>query len=259
MSRAVPEHPDSPTGRRKEQPFVASPSVGRHEEQPKMSSDQARRPLGRRSLLGALGGAGALLAMRDLRPPGAPPLEVAAQGTPTAEWTPQPLPQPLPTPGGTPPPVVGPAPTAAPATSLENPSASPVAAQTEQQQVLSPGQPPQPVGSPAASPVAAAPAPAATVDLTPDFTFSPDKVTIKTGQAVRWINQGRSPQTVTADPARADDKSLVQLPAGAQPWDSGVLNWGKSFTHVFDVPGTYRYFSMPQEQKPMTGQVEVTS
>ncbi|HET7094098.1 MAG TPA: plastocyanin/azurin family copper-binding protein [Thermomicrobiales bacterium] len=225
-----------------------------------MSSDQVRRPLGRRSLLGALGGAGALLALRDRRPPGAPPLDVAAQSTPTAEWTPQPLPKPLTQPSGTPPPVVGPALNAAPATSMENPSASPVADQLQQVQVESPGQPPQPMASPAASPVAAAgPAPSATVELTPDFTFSPDKVSIKTGQAVRWVNQGRSPQTVTCDPARAQDKSLVQLPSGAQPWDSGVLNWGENFDHVFDTPGTYGYFSMPQEQKPMAGQVEVTS
>ncbi|HEU0114077.1 MAG TPA: plastocyanin/azurin family copper-binding protein, partial [Thermomicrobiales bacterium] len=147
-----------------------------------------------------------------------------------------------------------------PATSLENPAASPTAGQQEQQQVLNPGQPPQPIGSPAASPVAAAaPAPSATVVLTPDFTFSPDKVSIKVGQAVRWVNQGRSPQTVTDDPARATDKSLVQLPSGAQPWDSGVLNWGAAYVHVFDTPGTYGYFSMPQEQKKMAGQVEVTS
>ncbi|HEU5433288.1 MAG TPA: plastocyanin/azurin family copper-binding protein [Thermomicrobiales bacterium] len=225
-----------------------------------MSSDQVRRPLGRRSLLGALGGAGALLALRDRRPPGAPPLDVAAQSTPTAEWTPQPIPQPLPTPGGTPPPVVGPALNAAPATAMENPAASPVPGQGEQQQVTSPGQPPQPAAGPVASPVAGAPpAPSATVELTPDFTFSPDKVSIKSGQAVRWVNKGRSPQTVTCDPARAQDKSLVQLPSGAQPWDSGVLNWGEDFEHVFDAPGTYGYFSMPQAAKPMAGQVEVTS
>ncbi|HEX5498570.1 MAG TPA: plastocyanin/azurin family copper-binding protein [Thermomicrobiales bacterium] len=225
-----------------------------------MRSDQVRRPLGRRTLLGALGGASAVLALGDRRPPGAPPLDVAAQSTPTAEWTPQPIPKPLPTPGGTPPPVVGPAVNAAPATSMENPSASPAPGQLQEQQVLSPGQAPQPVASPAASPVAgAAPAPSATVNLTPDFTFSPDKVSIKVGQAVRWVNQGRSPQTVTDDPALAPDKSLVQLPSGAQPWDSGVLNWGEDFVHVFDTPGTYGYFSLPQAPKTMTGQVEVTS
>jgi plastocyanin len=223
-----------------------------------MNSDQARRPLGRRSLLGALGGAGALLAVSNWRRSGAPPLDAAAQGTPAAAWTPPPIPKPLPTPGGTPPPVVGPAPTTAPVPSLENPAASPAAGQTQLQQVQNPGQPPQPVATPSAGPsAAAAPAPAATVTLTPDFTFNPDKVTIKSGQAVRWVNQGRSPQTVTCDPARARDKSVVQLPAGAQPWDSGILNWGVDFVHTFDTPGTYRYFSMPQEPK-MTGQVEVT-
>jgi plastocyanin len=154
---------------------------------------------------------------------------------------------------------------AAPPSSIQNPAASgtpgavasPII-ESAAQSVTNPGAPPQPLASPAASPVAAVPAPSATVELTPDFTFNPDKVSIKTGQAVRWVNQGRSPQTVTGDPARATDKNSVKLPAGAQPWDSGVLNAGEDFTHVFDTPGMYQYFSMPQEQKPMTGQVVVS-
>jgi plastocyanin len=230
-----------------------------------MSSDQVRRPLGRRSLLGVFGGAGALTTLWDQNSRGGPALEVAAQGTPTPEWTPPPIPQPLPKPGGTPPPLVGAAPAAAPPSSAQNPAASgtpgavasPIS-ESAAAPYTNPGAPPQPVASPAATSAAAAPAPSATVELTPDFKFSPDKVSIKTGQSVRWVNKGKSPQTVTCDPARATDKSVVQLPSGAQPWDSGVLNSGDDFVHAFDTAGTYRYFSMPQE-KTMTGQVEVTS
>ncbi len=77
------------------------------------------------------------------------------------------------------------------------------------------------------------------------------------GQAVKWTNQGRAPQTVTADAARAKDKSHAALPGGAKPFDSGVLNAGASFSHTFDVAGSYSYFSMPQETNGMLGTVIV--
>ncbi|MCA9878932.1 MAG: hypothetical protein KC442_14165 [Thermomicrobiales bacterium] len=123
---------------------------------------------------------------------------------------------------------------------------------------------PQPlptVGGIAPTVVGAAPtvssAPAATVTLTPDFRFDPAQVTIRSGQAVQWINAGRSPQTVTGDPARVTDSAHVALPAGAAPWDSGVLNAGEPYVQIFAVPGDYTYVSIPQEQAGMTGHILV--
>lgn len=159
-----------------------------------------------------------------------------AAGTPVAQatpaWTPPPIPQPLPTVGGVPPTVIG----AAPA------PASPV------QSAATPGASPQPM---------ATPAPVVTITLTPDFHFDPAEATIRAGQAVRWVNAGRSPQTVTGDPRLATDSSHALLPSGAQPWDSGVLNAGGAYVHVFDVPGNYAYFSIPQEQAGMVGRLVV--
>jgi plastocyanin len=178
-------------------------------------------------------------------------------GTPSpAAWTPPPIPQPLPTVGGVAPTVVGAAPPAPPS-QLENPAAggaTPVGG--SQAPVQNPGAPPQPAATPGA-PVAGTPAPSVTVTLTPEFRFDPAEVTIKAGEAVRWVNGGRSPQTVTDDPARAKDPSHAVLPSGAQPWDSGVLNAGDAYVHVFDVAGDYGYFSIPQEQAGMVGRVVV--
>ncbi|MCC6313090.1 MAG: hypothetical protein IT337_03690 [Thermomicrobiales bacterium] len=137
------------------------------------------------------------------------------------------MPEPLPKPGGTQAALVG----AAPAPAAPKAAATPEAG--------------------------AAAEPAATVKLTPDFAFDPAKVSIKKGQAVRWVNEGRSPQTVTGDPARVSDKSQVSLPDGAKPWDSGVLNSGAEFTQTFDVAGTYHYASMNTFPKVMTGEVDV--
>jgi len=238
-----------------------------------MEPENRRTGLGRRRLLAGLGGVGATaLGARLASGPAAGARAAAqAEATPAATWTPPPIPQPLPEPGGTPPPLVGaepPRPEAPPssgaATSIENPQAagtpgvgtpdaSPVSGEFP---VTNPQQPAQEIATPVAGPEAT-PTPATTVTLTPDFRFEPAEVTVRVGEAVGWENVGRSPQTVTCDPARVRDKSLVSLPAGAQPWDSGVLNFGETFVQVFDVAGEYTYVSMPQEDAGMTGRVIV--
>jgi plastocyanin len=96
------------------------------------------------------------------------------------------------------------------------------------------------------------------VTIMPDRTFSPPRVTIRTGQAIQWVNTDRSPQTVTGNPAIAENKQDATLPAGAQPWDSGALNPGARFTHTFTTPGDYAYFSVPFERQGMVGRITVT-
>lgn len=163
-----------------------------------------------------------------------------------------PLPLGAPTPGGPPPTVVG-APGAAPVAQPNAPGGFPVEGAAS------------PVASPAASPapaVAAAvgtptPQPAASVMITADLQFNPAQVTVAVGQSVQWRNASRSPQTVTDNPALVSDPSHVALPAGAQPFDSGVINSGQTFTHTFDVAGDYQYVSLPFESRNMTGRVTV--
>jgi plastocyanin len=106
-------------------------------------------------------------------------------------------------------------------------------------------------------PATATPQPNAIVRITPDGKLDPPEVTIDRGQRVQWQNQGRAPQALTDDPARAQDKSHAGFPAGAQPFDSGPLNSGQSFTQQFDVPGEYRYFSVPAEGQGLVGRITV--
>jgi plastocyanin len=109
------------------------------------------------------------------------------------------------------------------------------------------------VSSPTATP---SPLAAAQVMITVDRTFDPPTV-ISTGEAIEWVNLDRSPQTVTDDPAKVAAEGDAQLPAGASPIDSGVLNSGQSFIYRFDTPGTYTYTSLPGEQQGMLGRVVV--
>lgn len=92
--------------------------------------------------------------------------------------------------------------------------------------------------------------------------FSPDRVTIASGQTVTWVNASSMPHTATDDasknPVAAAFPEYAQLPEGAEPWDSGILQPGESFSHTFTVPGTYSYFCIPHVMSGMLGTIEVT-
>ena len=103
----------------------------------------------------------------------------------------------------------------------------------------------------------ATPQPAAHVTVSANRTFDPANVTINAGETVQWVNGDRAPQTVTGDPAKVQNKADAVLPSGAQPWDSGTLNTGQTFTHRFDTPGEYSYTSLPAEGQGLVGRISV--
>lgn len=121
-----------------------------------------------------------------------------------------------------------------------------------------------PAASPAASPLAspaASPVPVVTVKMTTQLRFEPAEVTIKRGETITWVNAGPIPHTATGDPEKTPVKEtrpeLAQLPPGAEPWDSGLLDEGQSFSHTFTVAGEYKYFCIPHVLSGMLGTVTV--
>lgn len=98
------------------------------------------------------------------------------------------------------------------------------------------------------------------VEMTEQLTFSPATVTISVGESVTWKNVSDGiPHTATCDASKAADPANIQLPAGADPWDSGSMSPGDEFTHTFDVPGRYDYVCLPHETLDMLGTVIVNS
>ena len=101
------------------------------------------------------------------------------------------------------------------------------------------------------------------VKMTAEHKFVPEKITIKVGQTVEWVNDDSAKASVnthevTTDADVAVDPDHVSMPEGAQPFDSHLITSGKSFRHQFTVPGLYRYACPPHENDGMLGEVTVT-
>ena len=87
--------------------------------------------------------------------------------------------------------------------------------------------------------------------------FQPSKLTIAVGQTVEWKNTSGDPHTVTVVPDKALVSADVALPKNAQPFDSGTIPAGMTFSHTFTAPGTYRYYCTLHEGNGMVGEVIV--
>jgi plastocyanin len=109
---------------------------------------------------------------------------------------------------------------------------------------------------------ASSPAAAVTVKMTSRLRFEPPDVTIKRGETIIWVNTSPIPHTTTGDPAKNPVKEtrpqFAQLPPGAEPWDSGLIDEGESFSYTFAVSGEYTYFCIPHLLSGMLGMVTVT-
>ena len=79
-----------------------------------------------------------------------------------------------------------------------------------------------------------------------EIHYSPATLTVPQGATVTWLNKSYYSQSATCDPNQSGEKGIVNLPDGAQAWDSGLLYPGQRFSKTFDTPGTYVYFSQPR-------------
>ena len=95
------------------------------------------------------------------------------------------------------------------------------------------------------------------VEMNDALKFIPETLTVKTGDTVTWRNTGKMVHTVTDDPMKARNEASTRLPEGVQPWDSGNITRGQSWSRRFDVPGEYTYFCIPHELAGMVATIVV--
>ncbi|MFW6074398.1 MAG: cupredoxin domain-containing protein [Chloroflexota bacterium] len=145
----------------------------------------------------------------------------------------------------------------------EEPTSTPEPTATEEPEPTATEEPeptPEPTNTPEPepTPTEAAPEPQTyTVNMTDDMVFDPAQLSINVGDTVVWENVGEAPHTATCDPDLAMDPASVNLPEGAAPWDTGMLNGGESGSHTFDTPGEYTYFCIPHETIGMIASISV--
>jgi plastocyanin len=99
--------------------------------------------------------------------------------------------------------------------------------------------------------------------------YLPETFEATVGEPVVWVNNGSRGHTVTA----YEDG----LPDGAEYWASGgfeseaaaregfweqggegTIRSGETWSHTFEVPGTYAYLCVPHERAGMVGTVVVS-
>lgn len=87
--------------------------------------------------------------------------------------------------------------------------------------------------------------------------YAPEKVSIKAGDTVRWVNDGETVHSVSTAAANAQNPKDASLPKGAVAFDSGFIPPGGDYSYKFIVPGTYKYFCLPHEKAGMVGYIVV--
>jgi len=95
------------------------------------------------------------------------------------------------------------------------------------------------------------------VKMTNGLRFEPAELTIQVGDTVEWRNVSNIPHTATADPSMAADPDNVDLPPGAESFDSKLMRGGRTYRRTFDTPGEYRYVCVPHERSGMLGRIVV--
>ncbi|HUH87449.1 MAG TPA: plastocyanin/azurin family copper-binding protein [Pusillimonas sp.] len=87
--------------------------------------------------------------------------------------------------------------------------------------------------------------------------FRPAGLLIQPGQTIRWTNHdaGNSHTATAYHPERYGKQR--RIPEHAEPWDSGFLLPGESFSVTLTVPGVYDYYCLPHEHAGMVGRIIV--
>ena len=77
-----------------------------------------------------------------------------------------------------------------------------------------------------------------------NYSFSPQEITVKTGDTITWINNDLVKHTVTSWYDWGDEDDVWNTSIG-QYWDSGDIEPGGKYSRQFDQAGDFQYLSLP--------------
>ncbi|MFC4450193.1 plastocyanin/azurin family copper-binding protein [Halorussus aquaticus] len=88
-----------------------------------------------------------------------------------------------------------------------------------------------------------------------DYFFDPIGLFVEPGTTVEWVNEAGS-HSSTAYASSLDSAEVTRIPGDAEPWNSEILtDQGATFSHTFEVTGTYDYFCIPHKTLGMVARI----
>jgi plastocyanin len=88
-----------------------------------------------------------------------------------------------------------------------------------------------------------------------EYYFDPIGLSVEPGTTVEWVNEAGA-HSATAYAEGNGGAEVDRIPEAAEPWNSETLtDEGATFTHTFEVEGTYDYFCIPHKSLGMVGRV----
>lgn len=100
--------------------------------------------------------------------------------------------------------------------------------------------------------------------MTDDWTFEPASVTVSAGDTVTWVTVGKISHTVTAYEDGIPEEAEYFASGGFESesvartnMSRGLIVTDETYTHTFEMPGTYEYYCIPHESGGMVGTVHV--
>jgi plastocyanin len=93
--------------------------------------------------------------------------------------------------------------------------------------------------------------------ITATSKWSPDTLSIKTGDTVEWTNTAPIPHIVCFKKEKSKTPDKISLPAGVAEFESPSLKRGEKFSYKFTKAGEYRYTCRLHENMQMFGAINV--
>lgn len=98
-------------------------------------------------------------------------------------------------------------------------------------------------------------------------SFFPEEYHASIGETVTWVNTSSRGHTVTALDNQIPDGAAFFATGGYESTNEAIEAWfdrgggrldaGETFSHTFDLPGTYEYYCIPHVASDMFGTVVV--